>query len=390
MATTTTAQKKPAPAAPADQKKNGLAKKGASSAPVTAPADPYERFRALDEPTWNRIVTFAKEAERDLDDIVAEIQTWVENPALDKYKQDEKPLWALRVVASHITVESIVKSEMYCLLVLDIEAPKVIKTKNGPKNVATIRGIAAKYDEKGEADNASFAEIAFWEGDADKVNDAQIGQAYDIKLGGSYKDGRFQLKSTPKTNWSNKTELEVEPLEIIKELYSKIDLADIGEAAKQKKPILISAQVTFARPGKSASGNNYGIITVYDESQSLDERGISVFCSPHHVVHGTGSRLWILGTVSPGKKNEETGEFYAPSMNALVIIPEFSVPLAFAKQTAQESKSIKADDQVESVDFSTFTKKKTETVTEEKSTEDEPESEEEGETEDEEESDDEE
>lgn len=376
MANATTTQKKQPEAkvsAPATEpKKNGLSKKGTATA-VATPSDPYERFRALDEATWNRIVNFSKEAERDLDDIVAEIQETVEEPYLAQYDEAHRPLWALRIVASRITVEGLTTADAYLLLVLEIEAPRLTKTKNGPKNVATVRGIAAKYDEKGEAGDASFAEVAFWEGESDKVNDATIGQAYDVKLGGAYKDGRLQLKATPKTNWTKKTELDVKPLEILKELYEKIDLADIGEAAKNKKPVLVSAQVTFSRSGKSAGGNQYGIITIYDESQNLDERGISVFCSPQHIVHGIGSRLWILGTVAPGKKNPDTGENYAPSMNALAIIPEFSVPLAFSKQTTQEARSIKEDDAVETVNFDDFQKGKKAPAKEEEETVDEAE-----------------
>lgn len=353
MANPTTTQK--ATAAPAP--KNGLAsKKTAPAAPANL-ADPYARFAALDKPTWSRIVEYSKHAERDLDDIVAEIQETVEEDYLQQYPEDQRPLWALRVVASKITVEGLTTADAYLLLVLDVEAPRVIKTKNGPKNIATIRGIAAKYDDKGEAGDASFAEVAFWEEDSDKVNDAVVGQAYDVKLSGSYKDGRFQLKGTPKTNWQKKTELDVKPLDILKELYPKLDLADIGEAAKQKKPVLVCGQVTFSRTGKSAGGNQYGIVTIYDETQKLDERGISVFCSPHQAVHGTGSRLWILGTVAPGKKNPDTGEAYAPSMNALAIIPEFSIPVAFTKQTTIEAAKIKDDDEVETVDFSSFKKK---------------------------------
>ncbi len=360
MATPTTTQKKPAPAAPAPPApKNGLGAKKAAQ--VTAPAKPedkYERFRKLDAPTWDRVLAYSEQAERDLDDIVAEIQETAEEDYLQQYPEDQRPLWALRIVASRITVEGLTTADNYLLLVLDVEAPRVIKTKNGPKNIATIRGIAAKYNEQNEAGDASFAEVAFWEDESDKVNDAVVGQAYDIKLGGSYKDGRFQLKSTPKTNWAKKTELDVKPLDILKELYPKLDLADIGEAAKQKKPVLVCGQVTFSRSGKAASGNQYGIITIYDETQKLDERGISVFCSPQHAVHGTGSRLWILGTVAPGKKNPETGEAYAPSMNALAIIPEFSVPVAFTKQTTIEAAKIRDDDEVQAVDFDSFKKGK--------------------------------
>lgn len=331
---------------------NGVVKKPA--APVAAPADPYQRFRDLDNATWERILAYSKEAERDLDDIVAEIMETAEADYLKQYTEAQRPLWAMRIVASKITVEGLTSADSFLLLVLDVEAPRAIKTKNGPKNIATIRGIAAKYNDKGEAGDASFAEVAFWEDEADKVNDAQVNQAYDIKLAGQYKDGRFQLKSTPKTNWQKKTELEVKPLDILKELYPKLDLADIHEAAKQKKPVLVCGQVTFSRSGKSAAGNAYGIITIYDESQRTDERGISVFVAPHHAVHGTGSRLWILGTVAPGKKNPETGEAYAPSMNALAIIPEFSIPVAFTKQTTIEAAKISDEEPVESVDFSSF------------------------------------
>ncbi len=363
---TATPTKKPAqvtapqPTAP----KNGAVKpatptKVATTAPVKEP-DKYQRFVDLDKATWSRIVEYSKQAERDLDDIVAEIQETAEATYLQQYPEENRPLWAMRIVASKITVEGLTSADAFLLLVLDVEAPTAVKTKNGVKNVATIRGIVSKYDEKGEAGDAAIAEVAFWEEEADKVNDAQIGQAYDVKLAGNYKDGRFQLKGTPKTNWNKKTELDVEPLSILQELYPKTDLADIAEAATKKRPILVNAQVTFSRSGKGASGKPYGLITIYDESQRVDERGISVFTSPQNAVHGTGSRLWILGTVSPGKKNPETGEAYAPSMNALAIIPEFSIPVAFTKQTTIESKTIGEDDQPEAVDFTSFKKKATE------------------------------
>lgn len=380
MANTTT-QKKPAsekpeptkvaPKAVTSVKPNGVKKPDAD-------ADPYERFRTLDPQTWNRIVSFSKEAERELDDIVAEIHETAEADYLSQHPEKDRPLWALRIVASRITVEGLTSADQYLLLVLDFEQPQVVKTKNGPKNVATIRGIASKYDESGEAGEASFAEVAFWEEEADKVNDAEVGQAYDIKLAGSYKDGRFQLKSTPKTNWSRKTTLDAKPLDLLKELYEKVDLADIVEAAKQKKPFLFNAQVTFSRSGKGASGKQYGLITIYDETQDVSERGISVFTSPHHAVYGTGSRLWILGTVAPGKKNPETGDNYAPSINALAIVPEFVIPMAFSKQTTIEAKTIKDDDEAEAVDFSTFKKKAEESSGEEsvdESSEEEPEEE---------------
>ena len=353
MASTPTTTQKAAPAAP---QKNGLGAKKAPAPAPAAPVDPYQRFRSLDEATWNRILAYSKEAERDIDDIVAEIQETCEEDFLKQYSEEQRPLWALRIVASRITVEGLTTADNYLLLVLDAEAPRAIQTKNGPKNIATVRGIAAKYDEKGEPGDASFAEVAFWEEAADKVNDAKVNEAYEIKLAGNYKDGRFQLKATPKTNWNKKTELDVKPLDLLKELYQKLDLADITEAAKQKKPVLVCGQVTFSRTGKGPKGNAYGIVTIYDETQRTDERGISVFTTPQNAVHGTGSRLWILGTVAPGKKNPETGEAYAPSINALAIIPEFSIPVSFSKQTTIEAAKIKDDDEPQAVDFTTFKK----------------------------------
>lgn len=355
MVTPTTTQKKAAPAV--EQKTLAPKTNGVATPKKVAPADPYQRYRDLNERSWSRIIEYAKQAERDLDDIVAEIQETVEEDYIQKLPENQRHRMALQVVASRITVEGLTQADNYLLLVLGVEAPRKITTKNGEKSLATIRGIAAKYTEGGEAGDASFAEVTFWEDEADKVNDAVMGQAYDIKLSGQYKDGRFQLKGTPKTNWSKKTELDVEPLDILKQLYSTLELADIGEAAKQKKPVLVHGQVTFSRSGKSAKGGQYGIITIYDDSQKLDERGISVFCSPQDAVHGTGSSLWILGTCSPGKKNPETGEMYNASMNSLIIIPEFSVPVAFAKQTTQEARKINEDDQVETVDFEAFKKK---------------------------------
>lgn len=357
--TTTTKKVAPAPAATAQKATNGLATKKA--APVPAPStDPYQRYRDLNPTAWARITEYAKLAERDLDDIVAEIQETVEEDYLQKIPEAQRPRMAIGIVASRLTVEGLTTADNYLLLVLAVEQPRVIKTKNGPKNIATIRGIAAKYNDDGQPGDASFAEVAFWEDEADKVNDAVVSQAYDIKLAGQYKDGRFQLKGTPKTNWSKKTELEVEPLEILQQLYPKLDLADISEAAKQKKPVLVHGHVTFSRSGKSQGGNSYGIITIYDDTQKVDERGISVFCGEKDAVHGTGSSLWILGTCSPGKKNPETGEMYNASMNALVIIPEFSVPVAFSKQTTKESSKINENDEVETVDFTAFSKKKAE------------------------------
>ncbi len=369
MAQPTTTTKKAAAPAPAQTQaapakaSNGLAKKPATAAPAT-PADPYQRYRDANPTGWARVTEYAKLAERDLDDIVAEIQETVEEDYLQKIPEAQRLRTAIGVVSARLTVEGLTTADNYLLLVLAVEQPRTIKTKNGPKNIATIRGIAAKYNEAGEAGDASFAEVAFWEDEADKVNDAVVSQAYDIKLAGQYKDGRFQLKGTPKTNWQKKTELEVEPLDILKQLYPKLDLADIGEAAKQKKPVLVHGQVTFSRSGKSQGGNQYGIITIFDDTQKLDERGISVFCNAQDAVHGTGSSLWILGTCSPGKKNPETGEMYNASMNALVIIPEFSVPVAFSKQTTKEAAKIGDDDEVETVDFTAFSKKKAEAAAE--------------------------
>lgn len=367
MAQPTTTTKKAAapaqaetPAVPAPAKAtNGLTTKKAAAAPEKA-ASPYQRYHDANPTGWARITEYAKLAERDLDDIVAEVQETVEEDYLAKIPEAQRLRTAIGVVSARLTVEGLTTADNYLLLVLAVDPPSTRTTKNGPKQVANIRGIAAKYNEAGEAGDASFADVSFWEDVADRVNDAVIGQAYDVKLAGQYKDGRFQLKGTPKTNWSKKTELDVEPLEILKQLYPKLDLADIGEAAKQKKPVLVHGQVTFSRSGKSQKGNQYGIITIFDDTQKLDERGISVFCGANDAVHGTGSSLWILGTCSPGKKNPETGEMYNASMNALVIIPEFSVPVAFSKATTKEAAKINDDDEVETVDFTAFQKKKAE------------------------------
>lgn len=332
----------------ANLKKNGSAEK----------QSPVDRLRSLDEATWTRIETYAEQAERDIDDVVAEIMETAEEDYLQQYSEEQRPIWAMRIVASRITVEGLTSADAYQFLVLDVAPPKVIKTRNGPKTIANVYGIAAKYGEDGETGDPSFGEVAFWDEDADRSVDAKIGTAYDVKLGGNFKDGRFQLRGGPKTKWNNEIELEAEALDVLRDLYQVLDLADLEDhvaSPGKKQPVLINGNVTFARSNKSAQGNAYGLITVWDESQEQDDRGVSVFCSPHQVQFGTGSSLWILGTVSPGKKNQDTGEQYAPSINALAIIPELIVPPSTPQTTqtrVEEADSI--DDDEEAVDFGEF------------------------------------
>lgn len=328
-----------------------------------------QQLEDLDREGWARIVSRAKDAERDLDDIAAEIVETSEEQMMYKddrgnarnWTQEQRLQKAMTIVTSRLVVAGATIPDRYILHVLEVLPPRSFQSARGLKKLGALYGIAAKVtvDEKTNTENiapAQFAHVQFWDDVADKVNDAQPGKTYDTKLNGSFKEGHLQLKGVPKTKWDKSIpDAAIDPLAILRASFREVALADLEQYAASKAPILVRGNVTFSRTGRAKTGKDYGLMTIWDKSQKEGERGITAFVDPVQVRYGLGSDLWVLATVSKGGKNAETGEQYQSGLNALAIISEFTVPPPANEKKAgpaADSKTIGTNEPA--VDFAAF------------------------------------
>jgi hypothetical protein len=326
-----------------------------------------QQLEDLNRELWLRIAQRAKDAERDPDDVVSEIVETSEEPFMFKDEKGRERGWtqerrlqqAMSIVASRLEVAALTRAEPYILFVQDVLPVRQFQTKNGMKKLGAIYGFASKINDKGETGPAQFAHVQFWDDDSDKVNDAKPDQAYQVRLGGSFKEGHLQLRGEAKTRWDKPVEVQIDALEILKASFRQVALADLEQYTASKVPVLVRGNVTFSRTGRSKTGKDFGILTIWDQSQKTGDRGVTVFVDPVQVRYGKGSDVWILGTPSKGGKNEETGEQYGPSLNSLVIISEFTVPLAVKPNTQESSNGAVISKETPAVDFSDFGKEAT-------------------------------
>lgn len=260
------------------------------------------------------------------DELLDEWYSVYNDDILSKHPDEKKMVLATRRIRAKYAGILMSQGKEYIVQVLDklsIRSGKNKKTDQ-PYTYGELYGIAKQTDE----DVVAFCRVSVNGKMLDKYDEIQIGSTYKVKLGGSFKDEMFNLRTDDASRFE-----ETDPLieQSIEEFFiEKYGLIEVADALNENPTAFSSSRydlrvvygdVANSFSATGSSGRDYGKYVLVDDSVDFatirELGGLNIFVDPEQVRYATGSSIYAIGRISKGQNGVV--------MNAYIILPDIVI-----------------------------------------------------------------
>ena len=268
--------------------------------------------------------TIATATEIPEDEIIEEWYSLVNDDILSKFPEEKKIVLATRRLRAKYAGILMSQGKEYIVQVLD--KTSVISGKNKKTGeeyrYGTIWGIAQLVED--DNDTIAVCRLSVGGNTLDKYKDIQIGKTYKAKLGGSYRDDIFNLRTDDATRFEEADSIiEDNIMDFFTDKFKTLTVSEfLNEAsfAFSTSPYdmkILYGDVANSFVATSATGRDYGKYILVDDSINFGDGGANIFVDPEQVRFATGSSIYAIGKVTKGKNGMV--------MNAYIIVPDIAI-----------------------------------------------------------------
>lgn len=277
--------------------------------------------KKLSEETKARIKSIAEEFNKKIEQTAADFKEIYNSPVVKEQKDRESI--ALRFLRAKYSAEFGQPTQEYQIYVLQKTSPRTVKKKETGEllDVSNVYAIGILPTEGEEEPPKRYVRITCFGNSAQLVDQVENTKFYSVKLAGGLKDGIFDLRATDITKFNLVEDAPEwdEPIDVLRNCFSTIDIAEAILKAGDGKLYLIEGNVTGVRPDISTQkGNKIGLYNMVDDSLTANEiqemgGGIAAFVEPIQVKYAMYSWIAVLGRINKGDRGASiSGELVIP------------------------------------------------------------------------------